>query len=48
MMIEHHQGAVAMAETERADGANEDAARLAHSIVKAQQAEITRTEGMSR
>jgi len=39
-MIAHHQGAVAMAKTEIAQGKNADAVSLAKSIVTAQQAEI--------
>ena len=40
MMIEHHQGAVEMAETEIADGQNADAIALAESIRDTQTAEI--------
>jgi uncharacterized protein (DUF305 family) len=40
MMIEHHQGAVDMAETEIADGQNADAIALAESIRDTQNAEI--------
>ena len=40
MMVEHHRGAVEMAESEREDGVNEDAVSLASSIVATQQAEI--------
>ena len=40
MMIEHHRGAIDMAETELADGAYEPAKQLARAIVDAQQAEI--------
>ncbi len=39
-MIAHHQGAVAMAETEIADGQNTDAIALAESIRDSQNAEI--------
>lgn len=39
-MIAHHRGAVMMAETEVAQGANGDAARLARAIIDAQRAEI--------
>jgi len=46
MMIEHHQGAVAMSNTELADGANPDAKALARNIITAQQAEITQMQGM--
>jgi uncharacterized protein (DUF305 family) len=45
MMIEHHQGAVEMAETEQRDGANPGAIDLAEQIVTAQQREIA---GMQR
>ncbi|MEU6743634.1 DUF305 domain-containing protein [Streptosporangium sandarakinum] len=40
MMIAHHEGAVGMAETERAQGADPAAKRLAADIIAAQQAEI--------
>ena len=40
MMIEHHQGAVAMARTEQAGGSNEAATQLAQEIEAAQTAEI--------
>ncbi|MFC5993287.1 DUF305 domain-containing protein [Pseudonocardia hispaniensis] len=40
MMIEHHDGAVAMARTELADGQNAEARALAQKIIDAQQAEI--------
>jgi uncharacterized protein (DUF305 family) len=39
-MIAHHEGAVAMAEAEVADGENADAVALAQDIVDAQTAEI--------
>ncbi|MDQ0382006.1 DUF305 domain-containing protein [Amycolatopsis thermophila] len=41
MMVEHHQGAVEMARTELANGANADAKALAQAIIDAQTAEIT-------
>ncbi|QHE74247.1 DUF305 domain-containing protein [Rhodococcus sp. WAY2] len=41
MMIEHHTGAIEMAQTELADGGNADAKQLATAVVGAQQAEIT-------
>jgi uncharacterized protein (DUF305 family) len=41
MMIEHHEGAVEMANTEQSDGENTDAKELAATIEKAQTAEIT-------
>lgn len=40
MMIPHHQGALDMAETEIADGADADAVALARDIVGSQRAEI--------
>ena len=39
-MIGHHQGAIEMAKAEVANGDNDDAKRLAQSIVDTQQAEI--------
>lgn len=44
MMIEHHQGAITMAEAELADGSDPDARALAQKIVDAQLAEITLME----
>ena len=41
MMIEHHEGAVEMAETEITDGQDAEAKALARAIVDAQKAEIT-------
>jgi len=40
MMIWHHQGAITMARTEQADGANQGALTLARQIVAAQTAEV--------
>ena len=40
-MIGHHEGAIAMADTELAGGVNVDAKSLAQQIVTAQKAEIT-------
>ena len=40
MMIEHHQGAVTMAQTELAQGQNPQAQQLAQAIITAQQTEI--------
>lgn len=40
MMIKHHQGAIAMARTEQAQGSSTDAKTLANSIVTSQSAEI--------
>ncbi|TPG25560.1 DUF305 domain-containing protein [Mycobacterium hodleri] len=45
-MIAHHEGAIAMADTEIADGANADAKTLAKQIVTAQQAEISQMKQM--
>jgi uncharacterized protein (DUF305 family) len=45
-MIGHHEGAIAMANTELANGANPDAKVLAQQIVTAQQAEITQMKQM--
>ncbi|WP_067467951.1 DUF305 domain-containing protein [Nocardia amamiensis] len=46
MMIEHHTGAIAMAETELAGGTNPDAQALARTIITAQQAEIDQMRAM--
>ncbi|MDV7991503.1 DUF305 domain-containing protein [Rhodococcus sp. IEGM 1374] len=40
MMIEHHEGAIEMANTEIADGSNPDAQEMARTIVATQQQEI--------
>jgi len=45
-MIGHHEGAIAMAKTELADGANADAKKLAQDIATAQEAEITQMKQM--
>lgn len=45
-MISHHEGAIAMAQTELNTGVNADAKRLAEDIVTAQQAEITQMKQM--
>ncbi|MGW3020477.1 DUF305 domain-containing protein [Streptomyces longwoodensis] len=42
LMIEHHAGAVAMARTEKAQGASPDAKALADAVITTQSAEITR------
>ncbi|MET7911782.1 DUF305 domain-containing protein [Streptomyces avermitilis] len=42
MMINHHEGAVAMAKTEKADGSFPDAKTMADAIITSQTAEITR------
>jgi len=40
LMIEHHEGAIAMSETELSEGANDEAKELAQEIIDGQQAEI--------
>ncbi|MEU0497363.1 DUF305 domain-containing protein [Mycobacterium sp. NPDC006124] len=45
-MIGHHEGAIKMANTEIAEGANVDAKKLATQIVTAQQAEIDQMKKM--
>jgi uncharacterized protein (DUF305 family) len=45
-MVKHHQGAVAMARTELAQGANADAKKLAESIVESQNKEIAQMKSM--
>ena len=45
-MIAHHEGAIEMANTEIASGANADAKKLAQQIVTAQQAEIDQMKQM--
>lgn len=46
MMIQHHQGAVDMAQTELSKGGSTDAKALARKIIDAQQAEITEMKGL--
>lgn len=46
MMIEHHEGAIEMAQDEMADGQSPDAIALAEDIVTAQQAEIDQMRQM--
>jgi uncharacterized protein (DUF305 family) len=46
MMIEHHRGAVAMAQTEIAEGSNPDAVALAREIVDTQNGEIQEMEAL--
>lgn len=45
-MIRHHEGAIAMAETELAEGTFPDAKALAENIIDAQQAEIDEMEAL--
>ncbi|MDQ3485352.1 MAG: DUF305 domain-containing protein [Actinomycetota bacterium] len=44
MMIEHHEGAIEMAEIEQADGENDDAVELAETIEETQAAEVEQME----
>ncbi|MDI3404163.1 DUF305 domain-containing protein [Streptomyces cavernicola] len=44
MMIEHHNGAIEMAEDEKKNGKNADAKKLADAIVKSQSAEVDQFE----
>ncbi len=46
LMVKHHQGALAMAETERADGAFAPARKMAAQIITSQSAEIERMNGL--
>jgi uncharacterized protein (DUF305 family) len=46
MMVDHHQGAIDMANTELRDGQNFDAKDLAQQIVDSQQAQITTMDAM--
>lgn len=46
MMIEHHEGAIEMAKTEKQKGAYEPAKKLADDIITAQTAEITQMKKM--
>lgn len=46
MMIKHHEGAVAMAKTEKADGSFPDAKTMADAIIASQTAEITRMNNL--
>jgi len=46
MMVEHHQGAITMANDELKNGTNADAKKMAEAIVAAQQGEITTMNGM--
>jgi uncharacterized protein (DUF305 family) len=46
MMIEHHQGAIEMAQIEIGDGENAEAKELAQAIIDAQEAEILAMQGL--
>lgn len=46
MMIEHHEGAIEMAQTELAQGVNPEAKQLAQAIITAQQQEIATMQSM--
>jgi uncharacterized protein (DUF305 family) len=46
MMVEHHEGAVEMAETETEDGQFKDAVDLAGQIIDAQKQEIDTMQGL--
>lgn len=46
MMIEHHEGAIAMAETEQADGLSAEAIALTDAIITAQRGEIDEMQGL--
>ena len=45
-MIDHHRGAVEMAEEHHASGLNDDALALARTIIDDQQVEITEMNGL--
>lgn len=46
MMIEHHEGAIAMAQDQVDDGKNAEAIALAEAIIEAQQGEIETMQGL--
>ncbi|MFJ2292423.1 DUF305 domain-containing protein [Streptomyces sp. NPDC087894] len=46
MMIKHHEGAVEMAKTEKADGSFPDAKKMAEAIITSQTAEISRMNSL--
>ena len=46
MMVEHHQGAITMANDELKNGTNADAKKMAEAIIAAQQGEIATMNGM--
>jgi uncharacterized protein (DUF305 family) len=45
-MIEHHEGAVAMAQQHRKDGKNPEALKLSSTVITDQKAEITKMRTM--
>jgi uncharacterized protein (DUF305 family) len=47
-MIAHHEGAIAMAESEKSDGVHKGALRLADTIIQTQTAEIKRMRAILR
>ncbi|MGW0599081.1 DUF305 domain-containing protein [Streptomyces sp. NPDC002776] len=46
MMIEHHDGAIAMAEDERKNGENPDARKMAAAVVKSRSAEVEQLQAV--
>lgn len=48
LMLAHHEGAIAMAKTELADGSNAAAKDLAQQIIDAQAKEITTMKGLQK
>ncbi|MEU6812643.1 DUF305 domain-containing protein [Streptomyces sp. NPDC046831] len=46
MMIDHHNGAIAMAKDEQKNGENADAKKMAGDIVKGQSAEVKQLQGI--
>ncbi|GGZ81963.1 lipoprotein [Streptomyces subrutilus] len=46
LMIKHHEGAVAMARTERTEGASPEARRMAEAVIASQGAEIARMKAL--
>lgn len=48
MMVRHHQGAIAMAQTAKAAGSNTEVLALADQVIAAQQSEITEMQTLLR
>jgi uncharacterized protein (DUF305 family) len=46
MMIRHHEGAIEMAETVKADGSDPEVLALADAVIAAQQAEIAEMQAL--